>query len=101
MRDLTTEDIRTSNPKAKEIFIRTIKGKNLITPDVLGYGVRGIFAYELSEGTGFGTNPLYGVTVLELTGERRNDLSQMFHSIEEADEYIKKLPEFKSVRVNE
>lgn len=93
-------NIRSFNAKAKALFDKKYKSKNIMTPEILAYGVQGIFAYELSEGTGFRREPIFGVTVMELSGTRRHDLSQMFHSLEDADEYIHTLKWLKSLRVN-
>jgi len=80
---------RAFNPKAKEIFNEVLKGKNIMTPHIIAYGVRGNLAYELSEGIGMKDHSIFGVTVIQLNGVRRTDLSDCFDSIEEADEYIK------------
>ncbi len=79
----------------KEIFQETFKGKNMMTPDIIKFGESGGFIFELSEGTGFNREPIFGVTVLELTeGEapkRRSDLSQMFHNLTEAKDFAENL----------
>ncbi len=80
------------NAKAKALFDEHMKGKNILTPDVLGYGVSSGFAYEFSAGTDFERKPMYGVTVLELdTGKHRHDLSKCFASKEAAAEHVEQL----------
>lgn len=78
--------------ESKQLFDENLKGKNIMTPDVIRYGVAGRYAYELSSGTGLTREPIYGVTiVLRGSGERRHDLSKMCESLEEAESYISSL----------
>ena len=71
------------------IFNEVVRGKNIITPDVIGFYQNGDFIMELSEGTGFSGDPVYGVTVVSETyKEHEKDLSQMFHSRKEAINYM-------------
>jgi hypothetical protein len=87
---------------AKEIFYRKYHGNtNFITPHILQRGKAGRRrAYELSTGTGFEADTLYGVTVLDVTEvdgdyriERNDGLSKLFFDERrEADEYIANLP---------
>lgn len=80
------------NPESKALFDQHIKGKNIMTPDVIRYGVAGHYAYELSGGTGIKREPIFGVTVLTRKfGEHRHELSKMFFSIEEAEGWISDL----------
>lgn len=75
--------------EARELFAAKLKGKNVLTPNLLRYGLSGGFAYELTEGTDMDRKPLYGVTVLERgSGFHRHDLSKCFWSLAEADAYI-------------
>lgn len=79
----------------KEIFETTFKGKNIMTPDVVEYGKTGDLIFEISEGTGFNREPIFGVTVLDITDEenpvRRSALNKLCHSLEEAQEYASDL----------
>lgn len=102
---MTPTDIR-------DVFKFVFNGKpNFITPRVLEFRKAGPLLIEVSEGEGFETRYIYGVTVLELVPEqanaqgvpystketgnviivRRNDLSKAFISKSEADTYIKAL----------
>jgi hypothetical protein len=88
----------------KETFLRTLKGKNIMTPDVIEYLQAGAYIVELSEGTGFSREPIFGVTVLELDGDdvkRRNDLSQLCHSLDDARDVIESLEEYKPLEEEE
>jgi hypothetical protein len=46
---------------------------------------------ELSEGTGFDHEPIFGVSVADAEGNRLYDESQMFYSIEDARSHITEL----------
>lgn len=85
--------------KAREAFRARYPHPNLLTPDVIAYGMVGSdLAWELSSGEGIrfsrDTPPsrMYGVTVLQLTNGpqalSRGDLSQCFHSEADARAYI-------------
>lgn len=81
--------------RAKTIVNMACAGKNVITPDVIEYGLisKGR-AYELSEGTGFKGEELYGVTICKHeNGEFINEymLARLFMTIEEARAYIESL----------
>lgn len=89
---MTTQPRGSFNAESKALFDQYIKGKNIMTPDVIRYGVAGKYAYELTEGTGFKREPIFGVTILTRRyGEHRHDLSKMFYSIEEAEAWISTL----------
>ena len=80
--------------KIKTKFIEVYNGnKNIFTPNILGYGKRGDFLYELSWGDAiFPRQPIiYGVTVITLSGEKRHDLSQSFQRKADAESFITKL----------
>ncbi len=81
--------MRSLNAEAKQLFDQHMKGKNIMTPHLLGYGVAGKYAYEFTEGKDFQGKPMYGITVLRRgTGERRNDLSKAVFSETEAAEWV-------------
>jgi len=70
--------------------------RNLFTPKIKGYGkLNQRFAYEFSYGTGMSRNPIYGVTIVGLNshGEtfRTRHLSKLFHDLNEAKKYIRRL----------
>ncbi len=77
---------------AKQDFKKVIKGTNMMTPNVLAYYYENDYAVELSEGTDFDHNRIYGVTVVNTeTNQAANELSQMFHSKSDALHYISSL----------
>lgn len=89
---MSTQSRGSFNPESKALFDKHIKGKNIMTPEILRYGVSGNYAYELSEGTDFKREPIFGVTVLTRRfGEHRNELCKMFYSFEEAEDWIQQL----------
>lgn len=81
---------KTRNSSIAAIFREVYNGQtNLMTPTVVGYGQRGKFIYELSRGTGFSHEPIWGVTVLRWNGEKCPDLSKGgFPSEDEAQHYV-------------
>lgn len=67
-------------------FRRVFKGNtNIMTPDRVK---RGNMVWEISTGTGFGGEPLYGVSVIELPATYRRDLSAVFGALGAASSYI-------------
>lgn len=76
--------------KAREIFKNVVKGKNFMTPDILGYYKIKNGAAELSKGEGITGSTMYGVTVVK-DNEHNHKLSQSFYSEWKAMEYIKSL----------
>lgn len=83
--------------QVEEIFEKTLKGKNIMTPHIVEYGNTGRFLFEISEGTGFSREHIFGVTVLELledeTVKRRNDLNKLLDTLEDAREHAEGLEE--------
>lgn len=70
-------------------YANIFKGKNFMTPDIITYGKKGKFYYELSEGRGFNHEPIFGVTIRDENGERFDpDRSKLCHSLTEAKNYI-------------
>jgi len=87
-------------PPAWKIFNDEYKNSvNFITPEVIkkDWLIKGVpgLVYELSTGEGiFGTDPLYGVTIVKYNSDlstERSKLSQCCHSLEEAESYIDKI----------
>ncbi len=74
--------------KAREIFKSVVKGRNFMTPNVLGYYKIKNGAVELSTGKGFTDNMLYGVTVVK-DNEHNHELSQVFYSELKAERIYK------------
>jgi len=65
---------------------------NFMTPNVLKRGVKGNFAYEISEGEGFNREPIFGVTFINRATETQEyDLSKMVYSLQEANEYLEEV----------
>lgn len=68
--------------------------RNFMTPNLIEYSwvIDDKVAYELSSGTGFKNEPIYGVSIVRLhpdgTTERLLDKSDMFWSIAEARAHI-------------
>lgn len=80
--------IRTNSKEFKSV----IKGKNLMTPDVLGYYISGNYIVELSQGTGFSGEQIYGVTVINgETMQREFDLDKCFDNKTNAIKHIEGL----------
>lgn len=67
------------------------KGQNFMTPQILGYYKLAVGYAELSTGTGFHGDTIYGVTVRPETPDDRR--SQVFYSRREALDYIESLSE--------
>ena len=73
------------------------RDKNFMTPNVEKFGkVNCNVAYELSSGRGFENDTIYGVTLVSHnpkkgTTRSLHDVSQSFHSKNEAQSFINKL----------
>jgi len=76
--------------RASALFRTIVKGFNFMTPDLIGYCEIKNGAVEVSKGQGFTGKTIYGVTVVK---DRKldYDLSRCFHSLKEAENYIKGL----------
>jgi len=76
------------------IFNRRFNGqRNFMTPYLVEYGEtpKG-YIYELSKGTGFDREPIYGVTVLTRGGSKTQGISKGgFLSEREAKNYIESI----------
>lgn len=77
---------------ARAIFRKAVKGKNIITPEVIAYEVAGDYVVELSVGEAMGSGKMYGVTVVTIkTGERAIERDKCFYDRKEARTYINEL----------
>ena len=66
--------------------------KNIITPNIITYGVSGNLLFELSWGKGLVNDKIFGVTILDPSKlEQRHPLSDSFATIKDAMEYIQGL----------
>ena len=87
--------MNTAVVNARREFRRYIKGVNFMTPKPVSYGLVGDgsrWVYELSTGTGFDHEPIWGVSVLDKeTGRIDTDLGMLCRSRAEADEHISRL----------
>jgi predicted DNA-binding ArsR family transcriptional regulator len=78
---------------AEEVF-QSIE-RNFMTPIALSYYEAGIYAIELSQGTGVHNEPIFGVSVLKrdrsetYKDPETESLSKLLHSQEEAKVYIR------------
>lgn len=76
--------------KAEAAFARM--GKNFMTPNIIRYqDLPNGYMVELSEGTGFENNPIWGVTVLNADRTPNHNACDMFRSLKKAERHIKKL----------
>lgn len=81
---------------AREILRREYgTSKNFMTPEIIKTGkINRKTAYEISKGTGFKNEPVFGLTIVEIiNGETkgREDLSDCFWNIKEVNERITRL----------
>lgn len=78
-----------------QIFRSAVRGANIMTPHVMRYQHVGHkIVVELSEGTGFSDDKLYGVTVVRKVDniwKQDHDTSKCFHDYDEAINYINNL----------
>ena len=72
--------------KAKTFWSK--QGKNFMTPNIIEYRDTSRFLVELSQGRGFDQEPIFGVTIATLGGERDYDRSKMFYDLDKAKAYI-------------
>ena len=78
------------------VFNRFFKGhQNIMTPNVIKYGNKRQFVYEISSGIGMFGDMIYGLTVLEFTKhagiQHRHNLSDMHRSLESAKNAVTEL----------
>lgn len=80
------------NDQLSTEFRTVIKGKNFMTPHIVGFWAQGDYVIELSRGNSFDGGKMYGVTVVNrVTQERELDLDQSFNSLGQAKAYMKGL----------
>ncbi len=85
---------QASHLTAREILHREYgHAPNFMTPDVLEVGkLHPCVAFEVSKGTGFEQEPIYGVSVVRVrcdgTTKRLTRLSEMFFSRRQADWHV-------------
>ncbi len=76
----------------RQKFGQTYKGsKNFMTPDVVRYGKKGIYIYEISKGDWMGDD-IFGLTVLTLEGDKTDGANGCHNSMEEVEAAIQNLP---------
>jgi len=87
-----------ANMTSREIINREYveHSRNFMTPRIVSYGkITPSIAYEVSQGTDFNHNPIWGVSIAQLMTDgktvRRTDLSCMIREREQVWEYIRKL----------
>ena len=81
----------------RAVFARVYNGApNIMTPTILDYGKRGDHLFEISTGRGMRGDPIYGVTVLTVTGDRCPGLSDCFSTHAKALAHAKTLPRRKA-----
>jgi len=71
----------------KETIRSYFKGRNFVTPIVLDYGEKSGCVYELSEGEIF-NNKVFGVSVIKIGCNRKDNLSRSFSTLNDAYRYI-------------
>ena len=82
--------------KVKDHFDKVFNGQpNPLTPDVIRYGSRHKYLYELTTGTGITGQPIFGVTVIHKDKtEHDHELSEVFQSRQDAETYIHNLGKY-------
>lgn len=67
--------------------------RNFVTPDIEGFDVVNGYAVEYSSGSAFlSPGRIYGVSIVTLAGERRNDLSESgFSTLEDAKAHAERV----------
>ena len=76
--------------QASAVFRSVVAGKNVMTPYPLTYGFIGTrWVYEISEGTGFVGEPMFGISVVDAeTGRLNSEMSQLFDTKNAAYEWV-------------
>jgi hypothetical protein len=92
----TFKNVSAKKATQKEILTHKVPGVNFMTPHILAYYFiphKPNFAQiliEISEGTGFDRQPIYGVTCSN-NGKSYDNLSKCLHSENEVIDYINSL----------
>lgn len=80
-------------------FRRVYNGKqNFLTPTIVDFGKRGAHLFEISTGTGINRQPIYGVTVITVRGDKCPDHNGCFDSLEAAYAHARALPRAATVQ---
>jgi hypothetical protein len=75
---------------ASSVFKKHVQGINVMTPFPVAYGFLGRWVYEISEGSGFKNEPMFGVTFVDRnTGELNRELGQLHDSKAAALAWVK------------
>ena len=78
--------IHPNNNDIKNIFEDVYNDQpNPLTPNVITYGRRSRYLYELSSSD---DDKMFGVTVINIKKEKENDLCKCFFNLEDARRYI-------------
>ena len=75
---------------ASVVFKSHMAGPNFMTPEPVSYGYIGQqFVYEISTGTDFLNEPMWGVSVIDKeTGELQREMSELVSSRDAAYEWV-------------
>lgn len=73
-----------------QYFRSLVKGLNFMTPDLLGYIRYKNGVAEITTGASFLGIEMYGVTII-YNGEKSDEKSKCFNSLEECEKYINTL----------
>lgn len=82
------------NPVCKDLRKWAKEHPKFMTPNILKLRKSGFTFVELSSGTDFNHNSIYGVSIIEFKNNEfktGSDKSKMFYSREEAEIYFKKV----------
>lgn len=71
-------------------FAKVVKGKNFMTPYLLGFAKIPGGVVEVTEGDKFAGDEMFGITVVR-DGKQDHDASKCVHSHAEIDQYIQEL----------
>lgn len=73
-----------------QMFTEVVKGQNIMTPNFVCYQALPRGVAEITYGTGFHNEPIYGVTVV-MHGKNQYKLSKCVLSYESALEYVREI----------
>lgn len=82
---------KLSFAEIRAIFTRVYPKPNMMTPNILDYIDAGKYIVEVSGGRGFDNDPIFGVTVLGIKGNKHHDLNKLFHNYAKAITYVSTL----------